>query len=189
METSMKSYSQAGEDNWIMENLKPPVGTFCEVGAFDGVKSSNTMLFEEAGWTGLCIEADPFNAAICQINRKSPTWCCAVGLGVRGEFCINEQDRGLSGFNRPGRRTMVIIMRLDLLLNYKAPDLLSIDTEGTELEVWDSIGELRPKIVIMEYQTCDEPPQDAAIVKRMTADGYTEVHRTKHNIIFQYAPR
>lgn len=180
----MKYYSQAGEDLWILENLKPPIGTFCEVGAFDGVMSSNTLLFEELGWTGICIEADPFLAAQCQKNRKAVTWCCAVGMETHGTFYINDQDRGLSGFERPGRPVQVLIRHLDWLLGYKNVDLLSIDTEGTELEVWLSIGELRPRIVIMEYQTCNDPPKDKEIVEAMTRSGYVESRRTPHNIIF-----
>lgn len=180
----MKSYSQAGEDLWILENLKPPVGTFCEVGAFDGVMSSNTLLFEELGWTGFCVEADPFMAAQCQKNRKAQTWCCGAGIGDYDTFYMNQEDRGLSGFDRPGQPIPVLIKRLDWLLGEALVDLLSIDTEGTELEVWESIGTVRPRIVIMEYKTCDEPPKDKAIVERMTADGYKEAHRTAHNLIF-----
>lgn len=179
----MTSHSQCGEDVWILENLKPSVGTFCEVGAFDGILSSNTLLFEELGWTGLLIEADPFLAGQSQLNRKALTLCCAVSNEPAGVFFVNSQDRGLSGFNRPGKPIPVVSRRLKDILTF-IPDLLSIDTEGTEIDVWESIGVIRPRIVIVEYQTCDEPPQDKAIVQRMTSDGYQEVHRTQYNIIF-----
>lgn len=183
----MNSYSQAGEDSWILKNLKPPVGTFCEVGAYDGVKSSNTLLFEELGWTGLLIEAVPELAGRCRKNRKSPTICIAAGPWEMIEFAINDSDLGLSGEGRPGARTLVPMCPLFRILhaaNLTTVDLVSIDTEGTELQVWSSIGSIRPRIVIMEYQTCDEPPQDELIVHQMKHDGYKEVHRTRHNIIF-----
>jgi FkbM family methyltransferase len=170
-----------------MENLKPAVGTFCEVGAYDGVKASNTLLFEEAGWTGLCIEPDINSAIQCFKNRRGPTFCCAIGLNVEGTFNCHSDDGGLSGFNRPGYPRLVLMVPLFMALNqaeFENVDLLSIDTEGTELDVWDSIGNIRPAIVIMEYQTCDERPQDKAIVAQMTKDGYQEVHRTKHNLVF-----
>ncbi len=181
----MRDNSQCQESTWILENLHPPIGTFAEVGAFDGIQSSNTLLFEDLGWTGVLVEADPFLANKCRINRPNcRVWDCAAGAQFFRSFYINTADRGLSGFNRPGNPLKTITMRLEWLLGYEAPDLLSIDTEGTELEVWASIGDLRPNIVIMEYQTCDEPPQDKAIVERMTLDGYQEVHRTKYNLIF-----
>ena len=39
-----KYYSEFGEDRWIEENLKPAVGTFCEVGALDGIQSTETLI-------------------------------------------------------------------------------------------------------------------------------------------------
>lgn len=184
----MKSYSQCGEDLWVYENLKPPIGTFCEVGAFDGVQSSNTLFFEELGWRGLLVEADPLLAAKCQSTRSADTICLAAGTptGWR-DFFINTKDRGLSGLQRPGVKVSVLVRRLDDILadaNFHDLDLLSIDTEGTELEVWTSIGLIRPRIVIMEYQTCDEPSQEDAITKVMTGDGYKLAHKTQYNLIF-----
>jgi len=184
----MPDQSQHGETSWVLENLKPAAGIFCEVGAFDGIMSSNTLLLEELGWFGICIEADPFLAAKCHVNRGCKSLCCAVGDPLKQipYFHINHEDRGLSGFKREsGQVIPVVVARLDsILCKRECPDFLSIDTEGTELEVWDTIGDMRPKIVIMEYKTCDEPPNDAAIVERMTRDGYKEVHRTPCNIIF-----
>lgn len=180
-------HSQCGEDKWILENLKPPVGTFCEVGAFDGLLSSNTKAFEDLGWTGILVEADPYVAASCWKNRKARTWCCAVGLETNGIFHIDLNDRGLGGFLTDGVPMDVIIKRLDWLIwasDLKHVDLLSIDTEGTELEVWESIGMIRPNIVIIEYQTTNHPPKDVEIVERLTRDGYKEVHRTQYNLIF-----
>lgn len=184
----MKSYSQSAEDVWIVNNLKPEIGTFCEVGAFDGILSSNTKLFEELGWRGMLVEADPFLASKCQFNRTAPVICCAAGTpsGFR-DFFINPQDRGLSGLTRPGEKVSVMVTRLDILLersNLEELDLLSIDTEGTELEVWTSIGLIRPRIVIMEYQTCNEPSLEIPITTRMISDGYLVAHKTTHNLIF-----
>ena len=184
----MKSYSQCGEDIWILENLKPPVGTFCEVGAFDGIQSSNTLLFEELGWRGLLFEADPLLAAKCQSNRSATTICLAVGTptGLR-DFFINTSDRGLSGLRRPGERFPVLVQRLENILDlcgFSELDLLSIDTEGTELEVWTSIGLIRPRIVIMEHKTCDEPSQEHQISTVMHGDGYNLVHKTQYNLVF-----
>ncbi len=106
--------------------------------------------------------------------------------GIR-EFYINTKDRGLSGFRNPsGKEILVPTFRLETILGGPI-DLLSIDTEGTELEVWSTVGPHRPAIVIMEYLTLGNPPNDAAIIERMTADGYKEVHRTACNLIFTRA--
>jgi FkbM family methyltransferase len=184
-----KYYSEFGEDRWIEENLKPAVGTFCEVGALDGIQSSNTLHFEELGWTGVLIEPDPVSAGQCYQNRKALTYCCAVDFGFSfAMFDVNIQKRGQSGFFRPHQKRIpvcVVALR-DVLENARIQDLtlLSIDTEGTELDVWESIGTLRPSIVIIEYSTQGLPDNGAAILDHMTLDGYKEVHRTKANLIF-----
>lgn len=183
----MNSYSQCGEDKWILENLSPAIGTFCEVGAFDGVQSSNTYALEQLGWNGVLVEADPFLAAKCNENRKAKTWCCAAGQPWHAEFNVNHGDRGLSGIKSPGTPIFVPCFPLHLLFTFsgiKHVNLLSIDTEGTELSVWNTIGDYRPNIVIMEHQTCDRPSNIEPILERMTKDGYQEVHRTQYNLIF-----
>lgn len=179
--------SQCLEDKWILDNLKPQVGTFCEVGAYDGIISSNTFAFEGLGWKGVLVEADPFLAAQCLVNRKAKTWCCACGQPWFGEFFVNHKDRGLSGMKAEGVPIMVPVLPLYLILTasgVKELDLLSIDTEGTELTVWNTIGDFKPRIVIMEHQTCDQPSNIDPILKRMAMDGYKEAHRTTYNLIF-----
>lgn len=182
----MNYYSQHGEDRWIIENLKPEVGIFCEVGAYDGVKASNTLAFEELGWRGLVIEAVPELAAQCRANRNAITWCCAVGYPSLTGFYINPNDAGAGGLNRPGLGIRMVVRPLWELIEASQCakiDLLSIDTEGTELDVWENIGLYRPKILIVEYRTFDEPPQDAVMLDRLSRDGYRLVHKTECNLI------
>ena len=183
----MISHSQFEEDKWIVDNLNiPEHGTFCEVGAFDGLGCSNTLYFEEIGWRGVLIEADPYNAAKCFINRPDAVvWCCAVGKERLGLFHVNELDRGASGICTAGKPMPVVVRPLYELLNHSMErplDLLSIDTEGTELDVWGSIGFISPKIVIIEYQTFFNPSQAPAILKAMEKD-YEMVHQTGCNLI------
>lgn len=184
---SPEFHSQFGEDRWIEENLKPAVGNFCEIGAYDGVASSNTLHFEKLGWSGLCVEAVPRLAAQCQANRKCLVWCCAAGPLAFSRFYLNPNDAGAGGLSRAGVPIPVICAPLsDLIFHsgFERIDLLSIDTEGTELEVWRTVGLYRPAIVILEYRVFDEPPTDQAVVSTMTSYGYREVHRTHCNLIF-----
>lgn len=189
----MNSYSGFREDYWIYEHLPlPHKGTFIEVGAYDGIASSNTYAFEQEGWVGFCIEPDSDVAAICQKNRRAITIRGAIGVGPTMQpFHVNEADKGTSGLRRPptGRTTDVFVFPLWPLLNLWRPqplDLLSIDTEGSELEVWDTIGNHRPTIVIMEFWTQPNPPNPQPLIDRMTSDGYREVHRTTANLIFHH---
>ncbi len=184
----MSYHSQCGEDKWIDENLNLSIGTFCEVGAYDGILSSNTLHFEQYGWRGLLFEPDPEMFYMCVDNRQSPCLCLCAGSEMRAvTFNVNPDDHGLSGLIRPGKPINHLQVRLDDFLkifHLSKLNFLSIDTEGTELDVWKGIGEIRPGIVMMEYQTCDLPPQDKQIVEQMKLDGYREVHRTQYNLIF-----
>ena len=184
-------HSQCGESSWILENLKPEPGFFMEVGAFDGIQSSNTYLFEQLGWTGYLIEADPFLAARSQSNRRSPTLCCAVGYpGSINPFFINEMDRGLSGLDRKeGKIIPVPVLSLDFICVHqgiKKLDLLSIDTEGSEVGVWTSLSQFKPKIVIIEYNTSGRQSQEQEIRTLFDIDGYKLVHKTLYNLIFVF---
>jgi len=66
-------YSQSNQDKWVAEFLEfKKNGYFIEVGAYDGIQTSNTYFFEKNfNWSGICIEANPsvFNSLIK--NRKS----------------------------------------------------------------------------------------------------------------------
>ena len=53
------SYSQYGEEPIILEFFHGRVGRFLDVGAYDGVRMSNTRRLAELGWEGLCIEPNP----------------------------------------------------------------------------------------------------------------------------------
>lgn len=68
-----QSYSQYGQDRFVLETLlgHKTGGTFIEIGAFDGVSLSNTVLLEKSfGWTGICIEALPEQFEKLKSNRN-----------------------------------------------------------------------------------------------------------------------
>lgn len=186
----MSFHAQFGEDSWLASSLAlPQKGTFIEVGAYDGISSSNTHYFEQQGWTGLLVEPDLEIAARCQKNRSSPVIACAVGSFTKvGCLKIRDDDRGQSGLEANGRPVLVPVVRLDELMHASGLtklDLLSIDTEGTELDAWNSIGSYRPSVVILEYLTWGKPPRDDRIIWVMEQVGYKTIHRTEANLIFQ----
>ena len=180
--------SQYGEASWIHENVKdlPPVGYFCEVGVGPGgISFSNTWLFEQLGWTGLLVEADLRNVSSIVENRPRSTVaaCAATERGGTWQSFKRDHDPFLSVLDVSGP-TYVWAQTLTHLL-WKCPDILSIDTEGTELDVW--AGCLwRPKVVIVEHDTLGKESQEALILS--TFDGYTVGHRTAGNLIFVRKP-
>ena len=189
MEQVLEPHAQFGEDIWVHANLPHiPIRTFCEVGAYDGIESSNTFAFEKLGARGICVEADSEMAQRCMKNRVSPTYCCAIGK-VNGTelFYVNHGARGNSGLARPGTPENVRVYTLyDVLklAGLTTLDLLSIDAEGTELDVIAGMGPIRPEIIIAEFWTQPNPPIPDTIKGGIEPLGYKEVHRTEANLIF-----
>jgi FkbM family methyltransferase len=142
----MNFKSQFREDVWLQANWHrlglPDVGFFVEFGAGDGVHFSNTYWLEmDRGWTGLLIEPDPRNV----VNRPGiPVERACVGPAGAAEFCLHPTDGYLSGKLRTeGERIEIPSLPLSDILrkhNVETVDLISIDTEGTEVEAWRTAG-------------------------------------------------
>lgn len=137
-------YSQFGEDGIIQEichRLGIKVGWFVEFGAWDGQHLSNTYnLLANKGWQGVFIECDPEKyKALLHTKADFPdrlhTLCARVGF--EGES------------------------KLDSLLA-KTPtprdfELLSIDIDSYDWQVWNALAHYRPKIVIIESNSAIPP--------------------------------
>ena len=125
-------YSQSGQDAWVAKLLEyKRDGYFLEIGAWDGIATSNTYFFEtELGWKGICVEAKAEPFGLLQKNRSSINVNAAIsdydGTCHFGEFRIE----------RSGVPT--VCMTLDTLLErHHAPaaiDYLSLDIEGSEYQ-------------------------------------------------------
>ncbi len=141
--------SQLGQDKWIIGKVFPGKtgGYFVEFGADDGINISNTFVLEKYfGWNGICAEPGPKFREL-EKNRK-----CAVSnslvwkkTGDEKYFLIDRKSNVLNKIvDEAPKDAKVKIVRMktislhDMLRRNKAPkyiDYLSIDTEGTELEI------------------------------------------------------
>lgn len=158
----MKSYSQFGEDKWIIEHAifsnSRPRGAVVDVGAGDPIINSNSYLFELAGWHTICIEGDPRRIEKLQSVRKHVIQ--AVIDDGEGKAYFEIDKLGLSRIvNTPSSTTIIVqTVRLETVLQEHkigAIDLLSIDVEGHELDVLGSFDMKlhEPKVIIVEYRT------------------------------------
>ena len=189
-----KYYAQCGEDRWIDENLSlPESGFFVDVGAGDGVTSSNTLTFEQRGWRGLCIDADPRSYLKLLLQRR-----CAFFSAIRAYEGATEMflsDRvpdhtRATGPIGPGRTISVPCVPLGVLLPRLGMcnhiDLLSVDVEGLELEVLRSfdIESDYPTVIIVEHMTRGLKPQRESLLEFFGRFPYKVVHETEVNLIF-----
>jgi len=77
--------------------------------------------------------------------------------------------------------TVYVLKLQDLMVD---ADLLSVDTEGSEVEAIQTLGPYRPRIIIAEFWTQPNPPQPGPLKDACEAMGYTQVHQTEANLIF-----
>lgn len=180
-------YSQFGEDGIIEEVLRrigavAELDRWCvEFGAWDGVHFSNTCrLIRDAGYSAVMIESDP--ERVTDLNRNHP-----------GENVVKIQRFvELEGANSlDGILTTTTIPQTF--------DLLSIDIDGCDYWVWQSMSKYQPKVVVIEYNptipnSVDfvQPPsfgvkQGAsarALASMAGSKGYVLVEATVTNLIF-----
>jgi len=133
-------YSQSGEDGMlekIFNTLNIQDGWFCEFGSGDGNNISNTRLLRENGWSGVLIEGDDTRfEQMCndpKISENSRVFTVSKYISCEA-----------------GERIDDILEPLPIPKEF---DLLSIDVDGNDLWIWNSIENYRPSVVIIEYNS------------------------------------
>lgn len=130
-------YSQAGQEEWIISETRgKKLGYFIDVGAYDGIKYSNTYFLEkELNWNGICIEADPNNYGLLIQNRKCNCQNIAVS-DFTGKIKFNPSDMG-GKIDKLGKVEIACDTLENILIKSGCPntiDYLSVDIEGNEVE-------------------------------------------------------
>lgn len=192
----------------------PSKGYFVEVGAFDGESCSNTSCLADHGWEGLYIEPikEHYNACMHRHkDNKVSVVECSIGT-YEGEIDIffggllttsdpNQVERYSEiewSKNTSFMKRKCEQMRLDTLLKYfniePGFDLLVVDVEGKENDVFDSfnLSEWKPKLMIVEledehesFQKYEEHIQSHKILrKKICSEGYLEVYKDSINTVF-----
>lgn len=167
---SRVSYSQTGEDliaSFYLGGIKK--GFYVDIGTNDPVYLNNTYYFYKKGWSGVCVEP---NRDRCQLIRLRRIRDVVVNAGVSlqaGQMSYylfypdtistfsNDEAEEFRKLGHKLERTLIIPtfpLRdiLEAQVQGRAIDLMSIDTEGWDLEVlksnnWDKF---RPKVIIVE---------------------------------------
>lgn len=180
------------------------VGFFCEVGAFNGKDLSNTMYFYERGWAGINFEPHPDNyAALCINQPEAINIRAAVGHANVERVLIKTTPNKpiVTGFDLPkwyikdevpGGEAGLVDMPVPMVTLELAfamhgidqIDYLSVDTDGTELQVLQGLDLYRwqPRLIIVEYNHALEAIDDYLFFK--SGAGYTQAIRNSVNAFY-----
>ena len=208
----MNSYSQLNQDINVLKfyNNKTD-GYFVEIGASDGIKISNTYLLEkEYNWKGICIEPIQEEYEKLVNNRK----CICENISVYSssnlelEFAICHENSLLSGLyshidhhkntvdnNKKifNSKTKTLTDILDINKSPKFIEYLSIDTEGSELEILKGIDFNKYMFGIIDIEHNYIEPRRTEIKELLFNNNYdylkennwddTYIHKSLNNIL------
>jgi FkbM family methyltransferase len=173
------SYGQFNEDGFILSQYTQSFGYAIEVGGADGINGSPTKCLEDLGWKTLLIEPNRELFKQAKANRPYVYNCAAgeeniddVGMtiytldggnqtavsGLKPNVKLIEQhqhlikDQYLELVNQRTLNSLINKWGQDLDEEIPNIDFVSIDTEGTELDVMKGfdVGKYQPKIIALE---------------------------------------
>lgn len=211
-------YSQFGED-LILAHLFSQIGiskpTYLDIGANEPKYISNTFYFYSKGSRGLLIEPNPL---LCKkLKSKRPKDIVLnTGIGFReiseadfylfpnyanglSTFSKNDamhwQDIGMKGIGKiPVEKVikMSLVPINSILEKYfheKSPDFISLDVEGLDLEILESLdfNKFQPLVICVETLSYDENQQSfklTNIIDYMLTKNYDIYADTRVNTIF-----
>lgn len=169
-------YARSGQDKYLNEKifLNMKNGIYVDLGAYDGIESSNTLFFEETlEWKGICVEPLPeafeklkdnrncicINKCAAYYNGESKFMhvnpaVCPPSHSEKGRTSNYEKMSGLVDYYSEdhikiidniidqygGEKNTFSVECMDIndilsILNTNKIDLLSVDTEGSELSI------------------------------------------------------
>jgi FkbM family methyltransferase len=167
---------QNAEDVFLWDFFgRKMTGFFVDVGAYDGVTYSNTYVFEQLGWRGVLVEADPEAVEACRRNRPGSVVIHAAassssshgsvelhrvggkpGLEMLSFTCVHpkhvdrcRRDGGVISTMQVPCRTIDDILTETCVT---CIDFVSIDVEGAELDVLRGfdVNRHKPRMIVVE---------------------------------------
>lgn len=203
--------SQVGQDKYAYEHFFKDgnVGFYCDIGAHDGQSFSNTYFFEKTlGWDGICFEPLPhlfkqltecrnciaINACVSSKEGLVPfihaDSCDEMLSGIAATFDKRHLEMVIRDTRAYGGSCNIIRLpsvRLDTILDeygITIIDFLSLDTEGNELEILQTIDFDTVKIKVL---TVENNYSDESLREFMVSKGYIFIDRLHVDDIF-YRP-
>ena len=202
------SYAQFADD-LVASHLFNAVGvekpTYLDIGTYDPINDNNTYLFYLAGCRGVLVEPNKAISERLRSVRPGDTLLVA-GIGVdetpEADYYMLDNP-GLNTFDKEEAEKVVRETRYKIqqvvkmpLLNInkviaehfggKAPDLISIDIEGMDFDVLNTLDfkKYRPKLICAETLIVNSLKHNPKTTKLLTDNNYEVRGMTVANTFF-----
>lgn len=158
-------------------------GFFVECGGGNGEFFSNTLFLEKhLGWTGLLVEADPDNVReTLKLNRKSWVAPFCMSLNTSTYNTYFEKKAGYTGRIIPKQTRHSFKVRCYpfltflLALNVSVIDYFSLDVEGHEVEVLETVPFDKVDIDVLSVEFSKSRGRMLGVKNFMEGKGYRVV--------------
>jgi len=201
------TYSQLNQDLNVLSVLNyKKNGYYVEIGASDGITLSNTYLLEkEYDWKGICVEPIPYRYNELIANRPN-SYCCDSAIYNKSNtevvFDIANNYDLLSGINETmnnshkeeveTNKSQILVKTItfnDLLEKYNSPlfiDYLSLDTEGSELEILKSVNFNKYTFGIIDVEHNYQEDTRNKIRELLITNGYKYIRENSWDDCYQH---
>lgn len=176
-----QEYSQIGADlvAYILHNGKKN-GFYVDIGAHNGIDISNTYLFEQLGWNGICVEASLDTYAQLRKNRKCDCYNLAVFSKNIGKTTIIT-TKSASALNT--LEINATDKHKSIMLSRSAEELDSCEVQTA---TFNEIMAHYPKITHIDFMSLDVEGGEFEVLKGIDFTKYTfSVMAIEHNYINQ----
>jgi FkbM family methyltransferase len=160
----MDFYSQIGQDEYLYNKFFKDIkdGFYVDIGAHDGKTASNTLFFDKFGWRGICVEPIYDRFLELEKNRTSKNYNCVISdidseyvdfakiegyaemlSGIIENYSEKHKKRILDdckNHNCKKEKIKVKNEKFFKIVNEKNINFLSLDTEGSEEDILESIN-------------------------------------------------
>jgi FkbM family methyltransferase len=190
-----KSYSQINQDIDLLRYLKRKRnGYFIDIGAHDGIRLSNTYLLEKKfNWKGICVE--PQNNSYEKLKKNRSCYVDNSLLYSKKGLSLDFSNANMLGgitknidtheIAKEAKKDTKITSTLnDILIKHSAPsniDFMSLDTEGSELEILKGIdfNKYKFKFIALEHNNIE--PRRSDMKKLLESNGYKHYKKNRHD--------
>lgn len=197
------TFSQFGEDQAILRLLGDKPGTYFDIGANHPFKASNSYLLYRRGWRGVTVEPLPSLVKLHRlVRRRDTTVCAAIGSEPGISTLYETRPTGFSTLDRSHaralqsergvrvtERTVNILRAMDVWQEFMdvAPDFVSIDTEGAELDVLASMdwNRQRPRLMAVETSREEGSSSESTLLEFAGTVCYEPLERFGVNLILR----